>query len=64
MLNPIYTLNLELDYIFVNDIITHANTDTETRFVDWCVTNAKADAGLDNVRALAVAAFKWWNCFL
>jgi len=63
MLNPIYTLRLELRYVTSNDIINHTVWDTKNKFVKWCVTNAEPDADLDNVRALAVAAFKWWNCY-
>lgn len=59
-LNPLYLLLCKLN-TSRNYLIDELENRTETRFADYCVSNAKDDENLFEVRLEAVKLFKWWN---
>jgi hypothetical protein len=60
-LNPLYQLSACLNHTPVSDLIDVADNKTRTKFADYCVSNAKDDEDLTDVRVRAEHAFDWWN---
>ncbi len=60
-MNPVYNLQMMLNHVSRNYILDELDYRTETRFADYCVSNAKDDENLEEVRRHAIKTFKWWN---
>lgn len=60
-LNPMHLLMDRLMHMPMSLLIQMAETNTCRTFEDKCVSVAKDDEPLNEVRTMATVAFKWWN---